>query len=50
MNRHVFYAAFGFDDSKPVLIGLIIIIQFVLAPYNELLSFLMVNITKNLMV
>ena len=28
------YRAFGFFESKPVLIGLIIILQFIMAPYN----------------
>jgi hypothetical protein len=35
MNRQVFYAAFGFENEKPILIGFIIIIQFLFAPYNE---------------
>jgi len=28
------YTAFGFVDSQPVLIGLVIILQFITAPYN----------------
>jgi hypothetical protein len=28
------YTAFGFSDSQPVLIGLMIILQFITAPYN----------------
>lgn len=31
------YAAFGFTDSQPTLIGLMIIFQFVFAPYNEVI-------------
>ena len=46
MNRQVFYAAFGFEFDKPVLIGLIIILQFIFAPYNELVSFLMISLTR----
>lgn len=34
------YKAFGFD-SQPVLIGLILILQYVLAPYNEIVSLAM---------
>lgn len=45
MNRQVFYAAFGFN-TKPVLIGLIIILQFIFAPYNELVSFLMTALCR----
>ncbi len=41
MNRQVFYSAFGFDNERPVLIGLIIILQFLFAPYNEIISFVM---------
>ena len=41
MNRQVFYTAFGFDKERPVLIGLMIILQFLFAPYNELCSFAM---------
>lgn len=36
----VLYAAFGFTDSQPVFIGLLIIFMFIFAPYNELISFL----------
>ncbi len=47
MNRQVFYASFGFDSEKPVLIGLIIILQFIFAPYNELISFLMTALCRS---
>jgi len=40
------YDAFGFFDSRPIYIGLIIIFQFIFAPYNELLSFLMTCISR----
>lgn len=46
MNRQVFYSAFGFDSEKPVIIGLIIILQFIFAPYNELISFMMTQLTR----
>lgn len=46
MNRQVFYSAFGFDAEKPVLIGLIIILQFIFAPYNELISFALTCICR----
>lgn len=46
MNRQVFYAAFGFEDIRPTLIGLIVIIQFLFAPYNELLSFFMISLSR----
>jgi STE24 endopeptidase len=41
MNRQIFYTAFGFDQERPILIGLMIILQFLLQPYNELVSFVM---------
>lgn len=46
MNRQVFYTAFGFDNERPVLIGLIIILQFLFAPYNEIISFVMTCISR----
>jgi STE24 endopeptidase len=40
------YTAFGFVDSQPVLIGLVIILQFITAPYNavSLLRYQLVTI------
>jgi len=35
MDRHELYSAFGFPDSQPTLIGLVIIFQFIFSPYNE---------------
>ncbi len=35
MNRQVLYTAFGFNDSKPILIGFLVILQYLIAPYNE---------------
>lgn len=29
------FIAFGFHDSQPTLIGLMIIFQFIFSPYNE---------------
>lgn len=46
MNRQVFYEAFGFVNEKPVFIGLIIIVQFIFAPYNELISFLLTALSR----
>jgi len=46
VHRQPLYNAFGFFDSRPIYIGLIIIFQFIFAPYNELLSFLMTCISR----
>lgn len=35
------YQAFGFTSSKPVLIGLMIVLQYITAPYSALVGFLM---------
>jgi len=35
MDRRELYSAFGFPDSQPTLIGLVIIFQFIFSPYNE---------------
>uniref|UniRef100_A0A914WU43 CAAX prenyl protease n=2 Tax=Plectus sambesii TaxID=2011161 RepID=A0A914WU43_9BILA len=39
------YVAFGFD-TQPTIIGLLIVFQFVLSPYNEVLNFLMTLMTR----
>ncbi|KAH3726789.1 CAAX prenyl protease 1 homolog [Dreissena polymorpha] len=38
IDQQVLYSAFGFD-TRPTIIGLIIIFQYVFSPYNEILSF-----------
>jgi len=40
------YVAFGFTDEKPVLIGLMIVLQYVLAPYSAVLNFLMTVLSR----
>ncbi|XP_076445131.1 CAAX prenyl protease 1 homolog [Babylonia areolata] len=46
LNKTVLYEAFGFS-TQPTLIGLFIIFQFVFAPYNELLSFMMTVLSRH---
>ncbi|KAK3696104.1 hypothetical protein RRG08_061879 [Elysia crispata] len=45
MKEQILYSAFGFH-TQPTLIGLIIIFQFIFAPYNEVLSFVITYITR----
>lgn len=40
------YAAFGFPDERPLLIGLMIILQFIAAPYNSVLDFAMTCLSR----
>nr|XP_042898833.1 CAAX prenyl protease 1 homolog isoform X2 [Parasteatoda tepidariorum] len=42
----VLYAAFGFHDVKPIIVGFLVIFQFVFSPYNELLSFIMTVLSR----
>lgn len=42
----VIYRAFGFYDSQPVIIGLLIILQFIFTPYHFILSFLLTLLTR----
>ena len=35
IGRRELFLAFGFNDSQPTLIGLMIIFQFIFSPYNE---------------
>lgn len=41
------YRTFGFHHSQPAFIGLIIVMQFVFAPYNEILQFLLVVFSRH---
>ncbi|XP_043280409.1 CAAX prenyl protease 1 homolog [Venturia canescens] len=40
------YVAFGFMDSQPVFIGLIIVMMYILTPVNALMGFLMTMISR----
>jgi len=40
------YVAFGFSDSQPVLIGLMIVLQYILAPYSSVVNFLMTMLSR----
>lgn len=46
VEQKVLFDAFGFYDSQPTLIALVIIFQFVFSPYNELLSFCMTVLSR----
>lgn len=37
IGRKELFVAFGFNDSQPTLIGLMIIFQFIFSPYNEVI-------------
>ncbi|XP_077694220.1 CAAX prenyl protease 1 homolog isoform X4 [Eretmochelys imbricata] len=40
------FAAFGFYETQPTLIGLMIIFQFIFSPYNEVLSFCLTVLSR----
>ena len=40
------YESFGFMNEKPILIGLMIILQYISAPYNALLDFLITCLSR----
>ncbi|RWS19350.1 CAAX prenyl protease 1-like protein, partial [Leptotrombidium deliense] len=42
----VVYSAFGFNNERPVFIGLLIIFQYIFSPYNEVLNFLMTCLSR----
>ncbi|XP_017527695.1 CAAX prenyl protease 1 homolog isoform X3 [Manis javanica] len=46
IGRKELFAAFGFYDSHPTLIGLLIIFQFIFSPYNEVLSFCLTVLSR----
>merc|ERR1712242_425235 len=45
-KQQVLYTAFGFSEEQPVLIGLMIILQFITAPYNTVLDFAMTILSR----
>ena len=46
-QHQLLYTAFGFENGeRPVLIGLIIILQFITAPYNAVLDFAMTALSR----
>ena len=46
-KSQLLYTAFGFEEGeKPVLIGLMIILQFITAPYNAVLDFAMTVLSR----
>lgn len=42
----IIYKAFGFYNSQPVIIGLLIILQFIFTPYHFILSFIMTLLSR----
>uniref|UniRef100_A0A8C1PD81 CAAX prenyl protease n=2 Tax=Cyprinus carpio TaxID=7962 RepID=A0A8C1PD81_CYPCA len=46
IGRKELFMAFGFHDTQPTLIGLMIIFQFIFSPYNELLSFCLTVLSR----
>jgi len=47
-QHQLLYTAFGFENGeRPVLIGLMIILQFITAPYNAVLDFLMTALSRH---
>ncbi|XP_066232067.1 CAAX prenyl protease 1 homolog isoform X2 [Saccopteryx leptura] len=46
IGRKELFAAFGFFDNQPTLIGLLIIFQFIFSPYNEVLSFCLTVLSR----
>ncbi len=46
-QHQMLYTAFGFvDGERPVLIGLMVILQFITAPYNAVLDFAMTALSR----
>jgi len=41
------YIAFGFHDSQPVLLGLMIVLQYITAPYSAVIGFLMSVLSRH---
>ncbi|XP_015520248.1 CAAX prenyl protease 1 homolog [Neodiprion lecontei] len=46
LNYQPMYTAFGFSDSQPIFIGLIIVMMYILIPLNTLMGFVSVVISR----
>uniref|UniRef100_A0A1I8JDT9 Ste24 endopeptidase n=1 Tax=Macrostomum lignano TaxID=282301 RepID=A0A1I8JDT9_9PLAT len=46
LNCHSAFAAFGFQQPAPLLLRLAFVLEFLLSPYNELLGFAMICLTR----
>lgn len=46
VHQQILYTSFGFTDSQPILIGLLIIFQFIFSPYHELLGFCLTVLSR----
>ena len=46
MDQQDMFDSFGFPDSKPVIIGLIVVFELIFTPYNMIFSFLMVQLIR----
>ncbi|KFD57067.1 hypothetical protein M513_01952 [Trichuris suis] len=47
-KQPILYNAFGFYDEYPVVIGLLVILQFILAPITDILSVMLVALTRRM--
>jgi len=45
-KQQILYTAFGFASEQPVLIGMMIILQFITGPYNAILDFAMTALSR----
>ncbi|KAG8185666.1 hypothetical protein JTE90_008936 [Oedothorax gibbosus] len=45
-KNQTLYTAFGFHDSQPVIIGFLVIFQYVFSPYHEVLNFLLTSLSR----
>ena len=46
MNQQDMFDSFGFSDSRPIIIGLLIVFELIFTPYNFVFSFLMTQICR----
>eukprot|EP00117_Sycon_ciliatum_P021374 scpid53651/ scgid18757/ CAAX prenyl protease 1 homolog; Farnesylated proteins-converting enzyme 1; Prenyl protein-specific endoprotease 1; Zinc metalloproteinase Ste24 homolog len=46
VHQQYLYSSFGFPDSRPTLIGMVIIFQYIFSPYNEVMGFIMTQICR----
>jgi STE24 endopeptidase len=46
LNQQDVFTSFGFEDSRPVIIGLIVVFELIFTPYNLLMTFIIVQMIR----
>ncbi|KAK9881956.1 hypothetical protein WA026_018148 [Henosepilachna vigintioctopunctata] len=45
-EKEVIYQAFGFHDQRPIFVGILLSMQYIMMPYNLLTAFLLISLSR----